>query len=405
MISPSELSRAVSFIHTDDLAGALWVAEDAQVSPVDLCSAYAIGARSRGVVIEEHCGVDRFIVEDNAVKGVVLVDGRQVFSEIVVLCAGLWSRELAATAGVRVPLQAVEHMYVVTEPMNCLPDPVPIVRDLDSGIYLKGDTGKLVLGGFECDAKPWDPESRIPQTPFLMFDEDWDHFDVFMDAGLYRVPELQYTGVHTFMNGPESFTPDTRPMIGESVNVSGLYVAAGFNSVGVMSSAGVGHAIAGWIVNGHPPYDLWEVDVARADPGWSEHMYLRQRMREAVNDQFAVHWPLKQFEHGRKLRYTPLHERLRMKAAVFGSMASWERPLWFSENPDEDNLVHTFSEQPWWEYAAREALRMKNNVALIDLTPFTKIELSGVGSLDVLQNLCAADMKWTGNRSATVEYV
>ena len=399
MISPSELSRAVSFIHTDDLAGALWVAEDAQVSPVDLCSAYAIGARSCGVVIEEHCGVDRLIVENNAVKGVVLVDGRQVFSDKVVLCAGLWSRELAATAGIRVPLQAIEHMYVVTEPMNCLPDPVPIVRDLDSEIYLKGDTGKLVLGGFERNAKPWDPESKIPQTPFLMFDEDWSHFEPVMHAGLNRVPELKNTGVHTFMNGPESFTADTRPMIGESVNVAGLYVAAGFNSLGVMSSAGVGHALAGWIANGHPPYDLWEVDVARADPRWSDPHYLKQRMHEAVNDQFAMHWPLKQPQYGRNLRCTPLHGRFEKKGAVFGSMASWERPLWFAENRQERKLVHTFNEQPWWQYAAREARRMKNSVALIDLTPFTKIELSGVGSLDALQNLCAADMDIGPGRS------
>ncbi len=399
IISPSELSRAVTFIQTDDLAGALWVAEDAQVSPVDLCTAYAAGAKSRGVVIEEHCGVDQFIVEQNAVKGVVLEDGRRFHSDIVVLCAGLWSRDLAATAGVRVPLQAVEHMYVVTEPMNSLPDPVPVIRDLDSDLYLKGDTGKLVLGGFERNAKPWDPESAGPHIPFLMFDEDWSHFEPIMRAGLKRVPELKNTGIHTFMNGPESFTPDTRPMIGESADVAGFYVAAGFNSVGVMSSAGVGHALAGWIQNGRPPYDLWEVDVARADPRWSDPHFLKERMREAVNDQFTMHWPLKQPRYGRDVRCTPLHGPLNKKGAVFGSMASWERPLWFAESRRDEKLIHTYKEQSWWKYTAREALRMKDRVAMADLTPFTKIELKGVGSLDAIQTLFAADMDISPDRS------
>ncbi len=399
IVSPSELSRAVGFIFTDDLAGALWVAEDAQVSPVDLCSAYAAGAKSRGVVIEENCGVDQIIVENDTVKGVVLEDGRQVYSDIVALCAGLWSRELTAKSGVRVPLQAVEHMYVVTEPMNCLPDPIPVLRDLDSDFYIKGDTGKLVLGGFERDAKPWDPESAAPHTPFLMFDEDWSHFEPIMRAGLNRVPELKNTGVHTFMNGPESFTPDTRPLIGESADVAGLYVAAGFNSVGVMSSAGVGHVLAEWIQNGHPPYDLWEVDVARADPRWSDSRFLKERMHEAINDQFAMHWPLKQPRYGRDIRCTPLHGPLKKKGAVFGSMASWERSLWFAESQPEEKLVHTYKEQSWWNYTIREASRMMNEVALMDLTPFTKIELSGSGSLDALQFICAADMNISPGRS------
>ncbi|MDE0310302.1 MAG: FAD-dependent oxidoreductase [Acidiferrobacterales bacterium] len=392
IVSPSELSRAIDFIRADDLTGAMWVGEDAQVSPVDLCSAYAIGAKSRGVTIEDSCGVDKFIVEHDAVKGVVLEDGRRYFADRVVLCAGLWSRELAATAGVRVPLQAVEHMYIVTETMNCLPDPVPVIRDLDSDIYLKGDTGKLVLGGFERNAKTWNPDSSGPHIPFVMFDEDWSHFEPIMSAGLNRVPALGSTGVHTFMNGPESFTPDTRPMIGESAQVAGFYVAAGFNSVGVMSSAGVGHALARWILDGAPPYDLWEVDVARADPRWSEPHFLKQRMREAVNDQFAMHWPLKQPQYGRDMRCTPLHGLLQGKGAVFGSMAGWERPLWFAHSRQEEKLIHTYSEQPWWRYVAREARQMKDAVTLTDFTPFTKIELRGAGSVDALQFLCAADV-------------
>ena len=392
MISGPEVGQTLPFLRSDDLAGALYVEEDGQVSPVDLCMAYAAGARSRGVVIEEGCGVTGFVVDKDRVNAVLLDDGRRVDCGTVVLCAGLWSRELANEAGVKVPLQAVEHMYVVTEPMNDLPVPTPIVRDLDSGLYLKGDTGKLVIGGFERNAKPWNPEANAMSAPYLTLDEDWDHFTPFMKAGIHRVPALKSAGIRMFMNGPESFTPDTRPLIGEFPQRSGLFIAAGFNSVGVMSSAGVGHALAHWIVNGKPPFDLWEVDIARVDPKWSNPKFLSDRMREAIYNQFAMHWPLKQPESGRNVRCPPLFEKLQQKGAVFGTVSTWERPLWYAENEDERKFIHTYKEQPWWNVATREAMRMAQGVALIELTPFTKIELKGPNALNALQYLCAGDM-------------
>ena len=403
IISPTELASAVPFLRTDDLIGALRVKEDGQVNPVDLCTAYAAGARRSGVIIEEHCGVERIITKNSKVTGVTLEDGRRISCNTVALCTGAWSRNLAMTAGVCVPLQAVEHMYVITEPMSILTDPVPILRDMDSGIYLKGDTGKLVFGGFEPNAKPWYPESEDPKASFLMFDEDWDQFMPFMQSAVNRIPALEHAGIQKFMNGPESFTPDTRPLMGESPEVANLYVAAGYNSTGIMSSPGAGRILAEWMINGHPPQDMWEVDIARTDPKWSESVFLTERMREAVYNLFAIHWPLKQPETGRKIRCSALHDRLESAGGVFGSLSNWERPLWYAESDEEREIVYTFDEQPWWPIARREAVRMTESVALVELSPFTKIDVSGAGSLGALQYFCSGNMEMAvGNSRYTV---
>ena len=393
MISSQEVLQVAPHLRVDDLAGALWVDEDAQVSPVDLCAAYASGIKQLGGLIEEGQPVERIVTDNGKLKGIALLNGERVNCDRVVLCAGLWSRKLAANVGVNVPLQAVEHMYVVTEPIDQLREPVPVVRDLECGVYLKGDTGKMVIGGFEKDAKIWNSVSEIPADGgYLMFAEDWDQFEPFMQAAVERMPILESTGIQMFMNGPESFTPDTKPLIGETPELPGLFVAAGFNSVGVMSSAGVGRELSEWILNGRPRFDLWEVDIRRVSPKWNETKNLHLRMQEAVHTQFAMHWPLKQPEPRVGLHRSPLYERLDSAGAVFGCLPHWEVPLWYAGSESERSIVHTFGEQPWWDITQREAERMAASVALIDLSQFSKFEITGIRSLEGLQHLCAGDM-------------
>ncbi len=400
MISPSEALSAAPHLNVNDLAGALWVDEDAQVSPVDLCAAYATGFKACGGMIEEEQAVRQIESENGRLKGIVLKSGERVACGKVVLSAGLWSRKLAAAAGVNVPLQAVEHMYVVTEPVPQLAPTVPVVRDLDAGVYLKGDAGKMVIGGFEKNARIWDsPSLYPPEGGYLMFDEDWNQFEPFMRTAVHRMPALETTGIQMFMNGPESFTPDTKPLIGESSEMPGLFVAAGFNSVGVMSSAGVGRGLAEWILDGQPRFDLWEVDIRRASPLWNDTRNLRLRMREAVHTQFAMHWPLKQPEPRAGLCRSPLFANLKRAGAVFGCLPHWEVPLWFAESESEKEIRHTFSEQPWWGIARREAVRMANSVALIDLSQLTKFDISGRQALDGLQFLCAGEINIQPGRS------
>ena len=251
-------------MHSDDLAGGLWVEQDGQVNPVDLCMAYARGAKALGVEIREHSRVADIQTRDGRATAVVLADGSRIDCDKLVICAGAWSRQLAAMAGVAIPLAACEHMYLVTDVIEGLPDPCPIIRDLDSGIYLKGDSGKLLLGAFEANPKPWSP--RQQDAGFLMFDEDWEHAQPMLEAGMRRAPVVADHGVTHFMNGPESFTPDTRQLMGKAPACGNLFVAAGFNSIGIMSSAGVGKVMAEWVQQDQAPCDLWEVDIARCDP-------------------------------------------------------------------------------------------------------------------------------------------
>ncbi len=373
--------------------GALCVPEDANVNPVDLCMAYARGARDRGVAIRENTGVLTLRKTGGHITGVTLSDGTDLEADQVVIATGAWSRELAAGVGVALPLQAVEHMYVVTEPMPDLPNPFPVIRDLDRGIYLKGDTGKLVIGGFEPNAKCWDAYGLEGDRPFLEMAEDWDQFAPFMEAALELCPRLGTVGIQHFMNGPESFTADTRPLVGET-SVDGLFVAAGMNSVGVMSSAGIGRALADWMIDGHPPMDMWEVDVARVDPATATPEHMANRMAEAVADLFALHWPYKQPKAGRGLRTTALHDCWAQSGAHFGLTAGWERGLYYGPGQG-----YSVTDQGWWPLAEAEAAVMDRGTALIELSPFTKLDISGPDALAALSHLTTAQMDVSKGRA------
>lgn len=372
--------------------GALMVPEDANVNPVDLCMAYARAAKSRGVVIREGVEVARIQREGLQVTGVALADGSVLAADRVVLCAGAWSKRLADEAGVALPLQAVEHMYIVTEPIASLPNSFPVVRDLDTGIYVKGDAGRLVIGGFEPNAKCWDAFGPEGNRAFLELPEDWEQFAPFMEAALALVPCLADTGIQRFMNGPESFTADTRPLVGATPELDGLFVAAGMNSVGIMSSAGIGKVLADWVAEGEAPSDLWGIDIARVDPLTATPSHMAQRMEEAVSDLFALHWPFKQPKAGRGLRTSALHARWAGQGAVFGLTAGWERGLWYARDESEHNLPYATAEQPWYNIAVREAAEMGTGAALIDLSPFTKIDAAGADALRLLQSAATANL-------------
>ena len=399
IVGRDEVAAAAPNLRVDDLAGALWVAEDGQASPVDVCMAYAKGARTAGVRIREGvacAGIER---RNGAVHAVRLSDGTAIRCETVVNCAGAWARAVGAMAGVPVPLQAVEHMYVTTEPLDDLPDPFPVVRDLDGGIYLKEDAGKLVLGGFEPKAKPWDPQGPDGAGAFLELPEDWEQFEPFMRAGLERVPALERAGIRHFMNGPESFTPDTLPLLGESPFLDGFFVAAGFNSTGMMSSAGAGRVMAQWVADGEAPMDLWDMDIARFDRAAGTDPFLTARVTEAVGEVFAMHWPYRQASAGRGVRRSALHDAFAAAGAVFGAPAGWERPLWFARDTSESRIRYSYGAQAWWPAAEREATAVRDGVALLELTPFTKVDVRGPDALALLQRLCTRDIDIAPDRA------
>lgn len=244
-----------------------------------------------------------------------------------------------------------------------------------------------MLGAFEANPKPWTPAPN--NAPFLMFEEDWDHAQPMLEAGIRRAPMIADLGITHFMNGPESFTPDTRQLMGESPQCRNLFVATGFNSIGIMSSAGVGKVMAQWLRDGLAPVDLWEVDVARVDPLQSQDDFLSQRLSESVHNQFDIHWPFKQFRTGRNQRQSAWHKTLEAQGAVFGAPTGWERPLFFQK---DGNLEYSYGEQHWWSIAQQEALHCQHKVSLFELSPFGKIDLRGEDAHRFLQRLCCGEV-------------
>src|SRR6266480_4951445 len=334
---------------------------DAQTNPVDTTRSLATGARSAGVRILENLKVTAIRAARGAVTGVATEQG-EVRAEIVVNCAGMWAREVGGWANVTVPLHAAEHFYIVTQPIAGLAPGLPILRDADARSYFKEDTGKLLVGWFEPRAKPWG-EGGIPEGfAFEQLPADLGHIEPLFASALQRVPALESAGVQVFFNGPESFTPDDRYLLGETPEMRGLYVAAGFNSIGIQSAGGAGKVLADWIVDGHPPFDLWDVDIRRCAPFQRNKRYLRDRTAETLGLLYAMHWPFRQAETARGVRKSALHDRLAAAGACFGEVAGFERPNWFAAAGAEARYEYSYGRQNWFAQAAGKHQAVRERV-------------------------------------------
>jgi glycine cleavage system T protein len=391
VITPSEAGRRWPLIRTDDLVGALWIPGDGRTNPIDTTRALARGARQGGARILEQTAVTGIRVRNGAVAGVATPRG-DIACEVVVNCAGMWARELGRLAGVAVPLHASEHFYIVTEPLPGVTPDLPVLRDTDGYIYVREEVGGLLMGGFEPVAKPWGMDGIPADFAFSLLPEDWDHFEVLMEQAVLRIPALATAPVRRHVNGPESFTPDGRYLLGEAPECRGFFVAAGFNSVGIASGAGAGKAVAEWIVGGEAPMDLWDVDIRRIAPFQANPRYLRERTVEMVGALYAMHWPFQQPVTARGVRRSALHDRLATRRACFGVVMGWERPNWYATDGTEPVYRYSYGRQNWFPCAADEHRAVREAVGLFDQSSFAKLRLEGPEALDVLQRLCANDV-------------
>ncbi len=390
-ITPADAGKRWPLMRIDDLVGAVYIPGDAQTNPGQTALALAAGARRGGVTILEDAAVTGIEVRHGAVSGVLTEEGR-ISCETVVNCGGLWARELARTAEVAVPLFAAEHMYMVARPPVAIAPTLPVLRDADGHIYLREREGDLVMGGFEPVAKPRAVESIPKNFAFSLFDEDWAQFRIFLESAQARVPCLVGAEVKQLLNGPESFTPDTRYLLGEAAGVRGFFVAAGFHSTGIASAAGAGRAIAEWIVEGAPTMDLWEVDLRRFAPLHNQTRYLRERVVETVGLLYAMHWPFRQMQTARGRRRSPLHDHLAARGACFGEVMGWERANWFAPPGVEPAYRYSWGRQNWFPHVAEEHRAVREAVGVFDQSSFAKWELEGPDAEASLQRLCANDM-------------
>jgi sarcosine dehydrogenase len=394
LLSPREAQDLWPLMDIDDLVGAAFLPTDGQANPSDITMALAKGARQSGATIVENAPVERIDVVDGRITGVVTPQGR-IDCEVVVLCAGQWTRQLAATVGVCVPLISVQHQYVITEPMD-VPRDLPTLRDPDRLTYYKEEVGGLVMGGYEPNPKPWTAATlQVPEDfTFQLLDADWDHFAPTMELAIGRVPKLAEVGINQLINGPESFTPDGMFILGEAPELRNCFVGAGFNAFGIAAGGGAGMALAEWVVNGAPPYDIWNADIRRFGRPHCSNEWVHRRTLEAYAKHYTMTWPSEEYESGRPLRRSPLYDRLLAQGACFGEKLGWERPNWFAsegagEQPRDE---YSYGRQNWFTAVGREHDTIRNAAGLIDQTSFAKFVLKGPDALAALTWICANDV-------------
>ena len=374
---------------TDDLIGGVWLPNDGIVDPLSLVLAVAQGARQQGAIVCEGIRVVRLTASDDVVTG-VKTDHGDVAAETVVLCSGMWTPALARPSGVRIPLQPVEHHYVMSNPIDSPLDDAPVVRDPDGCIYFRGREGRIMLGAFQPVSKPWQVD-RVPDDfAFRLLDPDWDHFAPPLKEGLARLPQLETLGVAQFVNGPESFTPDGNPLVGPLPGWRGLFICAGFNSSGLAYAGGVGEVLSQWILGGEPPADLWPLDVRRFSSEQSGSAFLRARGVEVLGTHMRMAYPAIEWERGRSLRRSPLHERLVDRGARYGEKFGFERPNWFGVGSSRPQ--YTFGRPEWLESSRAEHLATREHAAVFDQSSFAKFVVDGPDALALLQRSCANDV-------------
>ena len=394
-VSPDTAREMCPYLTTEDVISAVSLPGDGQCDPANIAMALAKGARLKGARIVEGVKVDAVTDDGARVTGVEYTDKDgntgKIKAEHVVNCGGMWGRDLAAQSGITLPLHACEHFYLLTEPVDGLGQ-IPVLRVPDECAYYKADAGKMMLGAFEPVAKPWGMGGIPEDFEFDSLPEDFDHFEPILEKAMHRMPLFETAGVHTFFNGPESFTPDDKYYLGEAPGLRNYWVAAGYNSIGIVSSGGAGMALAAWMDEGHPPFDLWDVDIRRAQPFQKNRRYLRERVSETLGLLYADHYPFRQVETARGVRRSPVHEQLKAAGAVFGETAGWERANWFADEGQEREYRYDWGKQNWFENQKAEHMAVRTGVGLLDMSSFGKIRVEGPGALTFLQRVFAGNL-------------
>ncbi len=391
LMSGQGVAEKWPLVDSSGVIGAAFIPGDGVANPTDVTQALARAARMGGARIFEHTKVTGILQRDGRVAGVATERG-EIAAEYVVNCTGMWARELGAANDVGIPLHAAEHFYLITEPIPDLDPDLPILRCPDDTAYVRVDSGKLMVGFFEPGAKPWATHGIPEDAEFITLPEDWDHITPFWELISRRLPILKDIGVSLHFNGPESFTPDDRYILGEAPGLGGYFVAAGFNSVGFAGGGGAGRAVADWLVDGHAPMDLWEVDIRRFMPFQHNRRYLHERTTETLGLLYDMHWPFRQAETSRGIRRTPLHDRLAARGACFGEVAGWERANWYAPPGVEPRYEYSYGRQNWFPYSAEEHRAVREGVGLFDQMSFGKILVQGRDAERTLGRICTADI-------------
>jgi glycine cleavage system aminomethyltransferase T/glycine/D-amino acid oxidase-like deaminating enzyme len=387
-ISPREVQELFPLARVDDIEAGFYVREDGRVNPVDVTMALAKGARQRGVRIIEGVAVTDVLQTRGRVSGVRTTRG-EIRTDIVVNCAGMWARQLGARSGVTIANQAAEHYYLITEPIPNLPA-MPVLEDPAAYGYYREEGGGLMVGLFESTCAPWKVEGIPSDFSFGELPPDWERMTPFLERAMSRVPITAEVGMKKFFCGPESFTPDLRPIVGEAPELGGYFVAAGLNSIGVLSGGGIGRVLAHWIVTGRPDVDVTGFNIDRLHPAQANPQYRRERTVESLGMVYKCHYPFMSLQTARGVRCSPFHQRLAAAGAYFREVSGWESPDWYGtpgSSPDPGPL--TWGRPSWFDRWQAEHRAARERVIAMDMSFMGKFLVEGPDAGRILNRISA----------------
>jgi heterotetrameric sarcosine oxidase gamma subunit len=392
-ISPAEAAEKFPIGDFSNTIAAFWYPLEGRTNPVDTTMALARGARSRGAQIFEDTSALEILTEKGRAAG-VRTDWGDIATEHVVIAAGMWSRQIGARAGINLPLQAAEHYYLITEPMEGVTRDLPLLEDPHSYAYFREETGGLLVGLFEHDAAPWNVGAIPENFSFGEIDPDWDRVTPHLEEAFKRVPVAANAGLRKLFCGPESFTPDLAPLVGEAPGVRNCWVAAGLNSLGILNGPGIGMALAHWIVEGHCPVDHTSFNVDRfADGSHNTPAFRRARTPELLAKSFGAHFPNESFKTARGLKQSALYHRLKAAGAYFSESHGWELPDWFAPTPEQAKIEqYSWGRQNWWHWHAEEHRAAREDVILMDMSSMSKFLVEGPDACLLLNRISCNDI-------------
>ena len=404
-VSPAEVASLFPLARTDDLLAGFHVPGDGRANPVDVTRALAIGARGRGARIVEGVPVTEVLTEGGGVTGVRTPYG-DVECEYVVNCAGMWARQLAERSGVHLALQANEHYYLVTEPVEGMSRSLPVLEDPASHGYYREEGGGILVGLFETVSRPWQLDGVPEDASFLTLPPDWDRIGPYLETAMRRVPVSASAGIRTLFCGPESFTPDLQPLVGEAPELRRYFVAAGMNSVGILSAGGIGRAVAEWVVAGRPTVDVSALGVDRIQPVQTTRAYRAARGTENLGMVYAPHTPDHHPHTARGARLSPLHESLVARGAWFVESRTWEVAHWFAtDGVARESGPWTWDRAPWWACSEAEQQAAVDAVGLADVSHGALFAVQGPGAAAALDRLSTARLRLDRPAAATTPWL
>jgi glycine cleavage system aminomethyltransferase T/glycine/D-amino acid oxidase-like deaminating enzyme len=376
-LSPAEVKELFPLARVDDIEAGFYSPGDGRINPVDITMALAKGARLKGATLMQNTPVEDVLIKNGEVYGVRTGQG-DIRCEFVVNCAGMWARQLGEKSGVCIPNQAAEHYYLITDDIPGMSRDLPILEDPSLYAYYREEVGGLMIGLFEKDCVPW----RVDRVPgdfsFGELPPDWDRLMPFLEGAMSRIPVSMEAGIRQFFCGPESFTPDLGPIVGEAPEVKNYFVAAGLNSVGIITGGGLGRVVAHWILNGRPDVDVTGINIDRFHPYQNNPEYRRQRAFESLGQVYQCHYPDKPWETARGAKRSPFHDRLAARGAYFRDVSGWESPAWYAPEGVEPKIEQlSWGRQNWFPYWETEHRACREGVILMDMSFMGKFLVQG----------------------------